>query len=181
MSHDRLPSTALENIDVIVQIEQDLIKRQARAEQIGGEIAAFFGSFRFIIAHAVFFAVWIAWNAPWGPGLPAYDPYPFPFLGLVVGIEFIFLTTFVLMNQKHLSKRQEQWSHLTLQAVLLAEREVTKNMQMLDGICQKLGLEKPAHDKEVKDLAQKTPVAALVEEIDKAREVGRRPGATKAG
>ena len=53
---------------------------------------------------------------------------------------------------------------------ILTEQEVTKNMQMLHLICQRLGLENPAADAESKDLAQPTPLAELVEEIEKARE-----------
>ena len=102
--------------------------------------------------------------------LRPFDPYPFPFLSLIVGIEFIFLTTGVLINQKHQMRRAEQWSHLRLQLSMLTEQEVTKNMQILHMICQKLELETPTHDQEVSELSQDTEVTALVDEIDKARE-----------
>ena len=101
----------------------------------------------------------------------AFDPYPFPLLSLVVGIEFILLTTFVLMNQNLQSRRQEKWGHLTLQISLLTEQEVTKNMQMLHKICGRLGLEdESGADLESKDMARTTPLAELVQEIEKARE-----------
>lgn len=167
-----LSSTARKNIEAIAQVEQQLHERRSRVEKVGDWIARFFGSLWFIAAHVVFFAVWIVLNVRLLPGVEAFDPYPFPFLGLVVGIEFIFLTTFVLMNQNLQSKRQEQWGHLTLQVTMLTEQEVTKALQMLHLICQELGLEKPSADQESKDLAQATPVTALVEEIEKAREVG---------
>jgi hypothetical protein len=48
---------------------------------------------------------------------------------------------------------------------MLAEHEVTKNMQMLHLICKHLGLGEPTGDHEVKELAQATPVTTLVEEI----------------
>ena len=99
------------------------------------------------------------------PGVQPFDPYPFPFLGLIVGIEFIFLTTFVLMNQNLQSRREAQWAHLNLQLAMLAEHEVTKNMQMLHLICKHLGLEEPTGDHELKELTQATPVTTLVEEI----------------
>ena len=104
----------------------------------------------------------------------------FPFLSLIVGIEFIFLTTCVLINQKHQMRRAEQWSHLHLQLSMLTEQEVTKNMQILHMVCQKLELETPTHDQEVSELSQDTEVTALVDEIEKAREndalpLGPRP------
>ncbi len=172
MSSAPLSDSAKKNVEAIAQVEQQLLGRRSRVEKIADWIAKFFGSLWFIAAHAVFFTVWIALNVGVLPGVVAFDLYPFPFLGFIVGIEFIFLTTFVLMNQNLQSKRQEQWGHLTLQVALLTEQEVTKNMQMLHMICQKLGLEKAGADQESKDLAQTTPVTALVEEIEKAREVG---------
>ncbi len=164
-----LSATAKKNIEAIAQVEQELLGRRSRVEKLGDGIARFFGSLWFIAAHAVFFTIWILLNVRVLPGVEAFDPYPFPFLGFIVGIEFIFLTTFVLMNQNLQSKRQEKWGHLTLQVALLTEQEVTKSLQMLHLICQELRLEKPSADQESKDLAQVTAVAALVEEIEKAR------------
>ena len=57
--------------------------------------------------------------------------------------------------------------HLNLQLAILAEHEVTKNMQMLHLVCQHLGIEQPT---EVKELVELTPVTSLVEE--NRREVG---------
>ncbi len=171
MSSNPLSDTAKKNVEAIAQVEQQLHGRRSQVEKIGDWIARFFGSLWFIAAHAAFFGGWIVLNVQVLPGVRAFDPYPFPFLGFIVGIEFIFLTTFVLINQNVQSKRQEQWGHLTLQIALLTEQEVTKTLQMLHLICQELGLEKPSTDQESKDLAQTTQVTALVEEIEKAREV----------
>jgi uncharacterized membrane protein len=173
MSTDPLPTTAKKNIEDIAQVEHQLHERRSRVERIGDRIARFFGSLWFIAAHVLFFAVWIVLNVRILPGVVAYDPYPFPFLGFIVGCEFIFLTTFVLINQNLQSRRQEKWGHLTLQVALLTEQEVTKTLQMLHMISQELGLEKVVADQESKDLAQTTPVTVLVEEIEKAREVGQ--------
>ena len=172
-----LPTSAKKNIELIAQVEQQLHSRRTRAEWVGGAIATYFGSFRFIAAHLVVFAAWMAVNLRAFPSITPFDPYPFNFLTFVVGIEFIFLTTFVLMNQNQQSKRQEHWSHLTLQIALLSEQEVTKNMQMLDMICRELGLIKGEDGDN--DMTQATEVAALLKEIEKARE-GADEGVTKA-
>ena len=146
MSTPQLSSTAKKNVEAIAQVEQELHRRRSRVERIGDWIARFFGSLWFIVAHVVFISFWIMLNAHRLHGLPSFDPYPLPFLSLVVGIEFIFLTTFVLMNQNLHSKRQEHWGQITLQICLLTEQEVTKNMQMLDSICQHLKLHKRSAD-----------------------------------
>ncbi len=172
MSSVPLSTTAKKNIEAIAQVEQQLHGRRSHVEKFGDGIATFFGSLWFIAAHTVFLIIWIVLNSGLQPGLIAFDPYPFSFLGLIIGIEFIFLTTFVLMNQNLQSRRQEKWGHLTLQVCLLAEQEVTKNMQMLHQICQHLKVKNLGTDAELQDLAQATQVTTLVDEIEKAREVG---------
>jgi uncharacterized membrane protein len=165
MSSPPLSPTAKKNVETISQVEQKLVGRRTRMDRLGDAIARFFGTMRFIIAHALFFTGWFVLNLGLVPNIPPFDAYPFPFLGLIVGIEFIFLTTFVLMNQNLQSRREEQWAHLNLQLAMLAEHEVTKNMQMLHLICKHMGLEKSIGVSEVKELAQATAVTTLVEEI----------------
>jgi uncharacterized membrane protein len=165
MSSPPLSPTAKKNVETIAQVEQQLVGRRTRMDRIADAIARFFGTLRFIVAHALFFTGWFVLNLGLLPDTQPFDPYPFSLLGLIVGIEFIFLTTFVLMNQNLQSRRAEQWAHLNLQLAMLAEHGVTKNMQMLHMICKHLGIKQPTGDKEVKELAQATPVTTLVEEI----------------
>ena len=163
-----LTTSAKKNIELIAQVEQQLLNRSTRGERIGTLIANFFGSFGFIAAHGAFILAWIAVNSRVVPGVAPFDPYPFNFLALIVGVKFIFLTTFVLMNQSKQSKRQEHWSHLTLQIALLSEQEETRNMRMLEMICRELKL-LDSGEAEDNDLSHKTEVAALVEELEKVR------------
>jgi uncharacterized membrane protein len=174
-SHPSVAATAKRNIETIAQLEQQLVAHQSRTERWGSGVARFFGSFRFVVAQIFFVAAWIVWNVGRITWLQPFDRYPFPFLSLIVGIEFIFLTTCVLINQKHQMRRAEQWSHLHLQLSMLTEQEVTKNMQILHMICQKLELETPTHDQEVSELSQDTEVTALVDEIEKARDNDTSP------
>jgi uncharacterized membrane protein len=169
-SQSSVVATAKRNVETIAQLEQQLVAHQSRTERWGGGVADFFGSSRFIVAQVVFGAAWIVMNTAKTAWLRPFDPYPFPFLSLIVGIEFIFLTTFVLINQKHQMRRAEQWSHLHLQLSMLTEQEVTKNIKMLHEITQKLGGKMPARDQEASELSQDTEIAALVDEIERARE-----------
>lgn len=174
MSSERdLPPTARKNVETIALVERQLLEQRSRTDRLGEDIARFFGSLSFITAHVLFIAGWVLLNTGMIPGVSPFDPYPFAFLSAVVGIEFIFLTTFVLMNQKHQMRRTEQWANLHLQLSMLTEQEVTKNMQMLHLICQHLRLKQPGQDQEVNELCQATSVTALVDEIGKVRELGQ--------
>jgi uncharacterized membrane protein len=165
----KLPLAAKKNVELVAQVEQQLLGRASPMECVGDGVARFFGSPWFLLAHAAFLAVWIVFNAgAIQSGIP-FDPYPFPFLSVVISVEFIFLTTFVLMNQRLQSRRQEHWSHLNLQICMLAEQEITKNMQLLDLVCNRLQVDKPGPDQEMAEFARETPVTALVDEIEKTR------------
>ena len=124
--------------------------------------AAFFGKL----------AGWLLINAGAPPGVQPFDPYPFNFLGLIVALEAIFLSMFVLMSQNRQRRHAEPWDHLNLQVDLLAEQEMTKMLQMLQKICDHLGLSQAAEDQELKDMVRQTPVEALAEALKLARERG---------
>lgn len=176
----KLPPTAKKNIEIIAQVEQELLRNRSWVERFGEGMARFFGSLFFIAVHIAFLTAWISLNTGGIRGIHAFDPYPFAFLALIVAIEFIFLTTFVLINQKHQIRRTEQWWHLHLQLSMLTEQEVTKNMQMLALICHRLGLEEPSEDPELTEMTQATSVTAVVGELERAREVGGGSAAAMA-
>jgi uncharacterized membrane protein len=165
-----LPSSAKRNIENIVQVEQALLRKRSWAERMGENVARFFGSLLFIAAHIFFFTLWIMVNTGRFAGIAPFDPFPFAFLSLIVGIEFILLTTFVLLNQKYQIRREEQWSHLHLQLSMLTEQEVTRNMQMLGAISRKLGIEGSIKDNELAEMTKPTSVTAFVGEIEKSRD-----------
>jgi uncharacterized membrane protein len=103
-------------------------------------------------------------------GERSFDPFPYVFLNLVVAIEAVFLSTFVLISQNREARHADQWAHLDLQISMLAEQENTKVLKMLQAICDRLGLGDAARDKELKDLLEKTRVEELAEHLEKARD-----------
>ena len=170
-SQPSVAPTAKRNIAAIAQLEQQVLSQRSAAEHVGGAVARFFGSLRFILVEFLFVTAWVAVNSGMVAGVPRFDPSPFPLLSLIVGVEFIFLTTFVLVNQKHQMRRAEQWSHLHLQISMLTEQEVTKSMQMLRSICEELAPNQLTGDPEMHELAENTEISALANEIELSREI----------
>jgi uncharacterized membrane protein len=70
-----------------------------------------------------------------------FDPFPFSFLTLVVSLEAIFLSVFVLMSQNRMTRQADKRAHLDLQIYLLAEQELTTILHMLRGLCKKHNVE----------------------------------------
>jgi uncharacterized membrane protein len=76
-----------------------------REARIADAITRFSGSFLFIELHATWFMAWIVLNL-----IPAtrFDSFPFGLLTLIVSLEAIFLSTFVLMSQNRSAQRDEE-------------------------------------------------------------------------
>lgn len=118
---------------------------------------------RFFILHVIWFLIWIPWNVGM-LGLRPFDPYPFGLLTMVVSLEAIFLSIFVLMAQKRESAVAELREELALQVNLRMEEEVTKTLQLVAGLYTRLG-HRVAEDPELADMMQPLDVASIEEEL----------------
>jgi uncharacterized membrane protein len=106
----------------------------------------------FLALHGVWFTAWIVVNSGSTPIRP-FDPYPFGFLTMVVSLEAIFLSIFVLMAQGRESAIAELREELTLQVNLRMEAEVTKTLQLVAGLYTRLG-HKMGDDPELREMLQ---------------------------
>jgi uncharacterized membrane protein len=161
-------STTQRNIDTICEIERDALDRRSLWARVGDVIAARAGQMWFIVLHAVWFTVWIWLNAGASrrvaPGHIPFDSFPYPLLNLVVALEAIFLSLFILMSQNRSNLQAEQRNHLDLQINLLAEHENTKILQMLNALCAHHGLV-ICQDPEIEELAKRTEPREVLEEL----------------
>jgi uncharacterized membrane protein len=101
--------------------------------KIADAITRFSGSMAFVYIHIVWFATWI------GVGV---EKYPFGLLTMIVSLEAIFLSTFVMISQNRAdAKRQvisnEQWTTV--------QEEDQQNRQLLDISNQILQLTRDVH------------------------------------
>lgn len=110
--------------------------------------------------------LWATVNTGLVPGLPSFDPFPFALLTMLVSMEGVLLTTFVLIKQNRASQRADRRDHLDLQINLLTEKEVTKLIQMLEHISAHLGIEREVVDDETRELGEVTAVGELAQELD---------------
>lgn len=153
------------NVQTIVQLEQTTKEQRTRADRIAERIADFCGSMRFVWVHIVWFGGWIVVNSI--PGLPHFDTFPYTFLTLVVSLEAIFLSTFILINQNYQTRLSEKRNHLDLQINLLTEQENTKMLQLLDQIATKVGVD-VNDDPDISVLEEATEPDMLEQQIEEA-------------
>ena len=70
------------------------------------------------------------------------------------------------MRQNRMMRRGEHRDHLNLQVTLLAEKEITKVLQMVRAICGRMGLENIVADKEIRELSQNTSIESLSQTLE---------------
>ena len=85
---------------------------------------------------------------------------------MIVSLEAIFLSTFVLISQNRFSREAEHRADLAMHIGLLTEHEVTRVLNMLDTIQDKLGVEND-EDAELADLEMETRPEDVLAEIDR--------------
>ena len=117
----------------------------------------------FLVIHVIWFLIWIPWNLGLLPFRP-FDPFPFGLLTMVVSLEAIFLTIFVLMAQKRESAIAELREELMLQVNLRMEEEVTKTLQLVSGLYTRLG-HVMAEDEELGDMLRPLDVSSIEREL----------------
>jgi len=155
-----------QNVETILALEKAAKEERTRSDRVAEAIAAFCGSMVFVWVHVVWFGGWILVNVV--PGIPHIDPFPFTFLTLVVSLEAIFLSTFILISQNHDTKISERRNHLDLQVNLLSEQENTQMLVMLRAIAEKVGADLSEHP-HLEALSEQTEPQRLVKQIE-ARE-----------
>lgn len=161
----RTPTDAVaENIETILRLEEAALRQRTRADVLADGIAEFTGTIWFVVIHLAWFGFWVVVNTGLVPVIPPFDPYPFQFLSMVVSLEAVLLSTFVLIKQNRIGYLSDRRAHLDLQINLLAEHEVTRLLRLTSEIAEKLQV----HDRHKPgELAADTEVETLVQEIDR--------------
>ena len=158
--------TVQENIQTIIGLQEVQDQQRSLSDRIGDAIGSFAGTVTFVVLHLALFGVWAVVNTRIIPVLPAFDPYPFNLLTMIVSMEGVLLSTFVLIKQNRMGARADRRNHLDLQINLLTEKEVTKVIQMLDRISTHLGIAGEVADAETRELGEVTAVGELAQELN---------------
>ena len=155
-----------ENVDAIKSWDRAALLKRSRLERLSDRITSAAASSVSLVAHAIWFSAWIAINTGLLPVLAPFDPFPFPFLTMTTSLEAIFLALFVLASQNRLAKQSDLRANLDLQIDLLAEREMTAVLHLLNDIGNHLKVETNVTTDQISDLIKKTDMKALADRVD---------------
>ena len=164
-----------ENVREIKRWEQTALHDRSAPERLSDWITALAGSGWARVAHLAWFAFWILANLAVIPAVQPFDPFPFPLLTTIVSIEAIFLALFVLASQNRLSRQADKRAHLDLQDDLLAEREMTVVLQLLQDIASQLAVKVSITPDQIRELTR-TDIHALTHKVDGVQDdTGKAP------
>ncbi len=127
-SVELLRNTASRNVN------EEVADRRTTVERAADWIAAFSGSITFLMLHIVFFAAWVLLNTNWLPGWkpPMFDPFPFGLLTMVVSLEAIILSVFVLLSQNRQVAKDRIRGDIEYEVNLKAELEIAQLHEKMD-------------------------------------------------
>jgi uncharacterized membrane protein len=164
-----LADTLERNIRTITRLRLKAAKERSLPDQIADGVTSFSGRLAFVYVHIIWFGIWILLNTG-KLGVAPFDPFPYGLLTMVVSLEAIFLSTFVLISQNRLSEEAEKRADLNLQIALLTEHEVTLMLKILDRIEGKLGVDRD-HDEDLQDLEMETKPEDVLAEIARLQKL----------
>lgn len=162
-----LPDVVERNIRKILRMRAQSAQDRNLQERLADGITDFSGHLTFVYLHILWFGVWLLLNTG-RLGLKPFDPYPYGLLTMIVSLEAIFLSTFVLISQNRLSAESDRRADLDLHVGLLTEAELTRVLKMLHAIHEKLGIV-AVNPEELADLELKTNPEDVLAEIDRLR------------
>jgi uncharacterized membrane protein len=112
-------------------VEED---RRTAVMKVADWISEFSGSIPFLMIHIVLFAIWILLNVSplAGTRIGGFDPFPFGLLTLVVSLEAIILSVFVLLSQNRQVSRDRVRNDIEYDVNMKAELEVAELHKKLD-------------------------------------------------
>ena len=106
-------------------------------QRIADWIAWFSGSMQFLILNALWFGVWIVINTL-PVGIEQFDPFPFGLLTMIVSLEAIFLSCFVLISQNRQSEKDHIRSDVEYEVNIKAELEIAHLHEKTDRLHEQM-------------------------------------------
>jgi uncharacterized membrane protein len=129
---ERLSKLSLERNPALLEHARE--RAESVQNRIADRITAFAGSMRFVYLHILWFGCWIGFSV---------EGYPYGLLTMIVSLEAIFLSTFVMISQNRADAKRQVVADLQWQTV---KEEDKQNQQLLDLSHQILTLTKAIND-----------------------------------
>jgi len=130
-----------ERLVMLINANKEIQRVKSAEDKVVDRITGFAGSIHFVYIHSIWFALWILVNLGLLGASLIFDKYPFGLLTLIVSLEAIFLSTFVMISQNRQAKAADIRSELDYQVNVKAEKEVDLILKALQRIADNQGIQ----------------------------------------
>ena len=118
-------------------VNEEMEEHSTALQRVADWIAWFSGSMPFLMINAGWFIVWITLNTV-HTGVPQFDTYPFGLLTMIVSLEAIFLSCFVLVSQNRQAEKDRVRADIEYEVNIKAELEVAHLHEKTDRIYESM-------------------------------------------
>jgi CRP/FNR family transcriptional regulator, cyclic AMP receptor protein len=129
-SDEVIRRTVTRNVNDVAAEQGTILTRLADA------VPSFTGSIASLALHAIFLGGWVAINLSVLRNIKAFDPYPFEFLSVIVSLEAIFLTLFVLTSQNRQRTRDRIRSDIEFESSINTETKIAYLHEKIDKLTE---------------------------------------------
>jgi uncharacterized membrane protein len=113
---------------------EELQAKKNWVEKLADKVTSFIAKPHFIIIHMIWFSIWILANEGYLGLLPNFDQYPYSLLGIILAIEAVFITGFLLISQNHQASYSEKRAELDYEVNIRSYRKLIELEKRLDEI-----------------------------------------------
>jgi uncharacterized membrane protein len=119
-------------------VREEIAAQSRWHESIAHRVAAFVSHPFYIVVHVIWFAAWIAVNTGFVMLGRRFDDYPFSLLGILIAIEAIFVTGFLLISQNRQTEHADKRAELDYEVNVRTYRELGEIKRLLHDIERRL-------------------------------------------
>ncbi len=168
--------SSIERHKFFKSLEAKSLRNRSFLTRLADSLTSVCSSPAFLFINALFFFAWITLNLGWYPFITPFDPYPFGFLTMVVSLEAIFLSIFVLVSQNRSSYISTLRDEVHMHVNIVAEQEITKALEVLTRIEKKMGIthEDPELEHMIKDIDESDIERNIAAQISRADQSLRK-------
>lgn len=135
------------------------------SEKLADWMTMRFGSMGFLAINVIIFALWLLVNGGLITAIQPFDPFPFNLLTMIVSLEAIILSVFVMISQNRAAKIDELRAEVDLQVDIITESEMTKLLVMMKLLLEKNGVD-TSEDSDLSQMLEPTDPDKIEETLE---------------
>jgi uncharacterized membrane protein len=112
-------------------VREEIAAETAWHEALADRVTGFVGRPQFFVIHAMWFVLWALLNAGIITVVQRFDAYPYSLLGIILAVEAIFITGFLLISQNREKVTEEKFAELDYEVNVQSYRAIQETQALL--------------------------------------------------